>query len=321
MDVFVQRGSIVAGFDGSGPARDAVLWAAGEAGRRDCPLLIVEAQVWPAVSAGHWPDPVALPGWEPMAASAWGTLQPFADEQVRRRTEQHLAVLAHQCRAAAPGVSVSTTLVDGTASAALLTAADAADAELLVVGMSGLGALSRTLLGSTAADLVHSADRPVVVVRKAPTRSDAPVVLGVDGTNASVRAIGFAFDFAARHRCDLVAVHALSDWPLDVITSVGRWNPATNRVAARDVLHKEFLRPWRDSRPDVPVHIDIVDDRPAHALLDHSEHARLLVVGNRGRGAVRRALFGSVSHAVLHHAACPAAVVPGTGRTAAPLDL
>lgn len=315
MNGFVQRGSIVAGFDGSGPARDAVLWAAGEAGRRDRPLLIVEAQVWPAVSAGHWPGPVALPGWDPMAASAWGTLPPFADEQMRRRTEQHLAALADECRATAPGTTVSTSVVDGAASAALLTAADAADAGLLVVGMSGLGALSRTLLGSTAADLVHSADRPVVVVREVPTRRDAPVVLGVDGTNASVRAIGFAFDFAARHRCDLVAVHALSDWPLDMITSAGRWNPATNRVAARDVLHEEFLRPWHDCHPEVPVHIDIVDDRPAHTLLDHSEHVRLLVVGNRGRGAVRRALFGSVSHAVLHHAMCPVAVVPGTGST------
>ncbi|MCX2948901.1 universal stress protein [Lentzea sp. NEAU-D7] len=311
MEVFEQRGNIVAGFDGSDQSREAVLWAAVEAARRSCPLLIVEAQVWPEVSAGHWPGPVALPGWDPTSASAWGTMPPFTDQHVRQRIEQHLAELTDQCRAVAPGISVSVTVVEGTASVALLTAADATEADLLVVGMSGLGSLSRTLLGSTAADLVHSTDRPVVVVRDAPPRLDAPVVLGVDGTNASVRAVGFAFDFAARHGCGVVAVHALSGWPLDVITSAGPSSPETDRSAARNVLYDEFLRPWHDSHPSVPVHIDVVDERPAHTLLDHSEQARLMVVGNRGRGAVRRVLFGSVSHVVLHHAVCPVAIVPG----------
>src|SRR6201999_2670055 len=60
----------------------------------------------------------------------------------------------------------------------------------------------------------------------------------------------------------------------------------------------------------VPVEIDAVSGSPTVALAERARGAELLVVGHRGRGAVRSALLGSVGLSVVLHAPCPVTVVP-----------
>lgn len=71
-------------------------------------------------------------------------------------------------------------------------------------------------------------------------------------------------------------------------------------TAAIDVL---------SSRPEFPIHTGILTGLPVPALADYSKHAAMLVVGCRGRRRFSRALFGSVSSGLVHHASCPLAVI------------
>lgn len=277
---------VVVGCDGSGPARQAVWWAAREAACRGRGLVVVEAVDVPVV----------------------GTLPPAGmavdEEALRERAEQQLAGIRRDIRRTRPDLDVDARVAPGRAARALAGVAGPTD--LVVIGSSGRTALPRMLLGSTAAELVHTCDRPIVVVRDL---TDSPegtgrVVVGVDGSDTSARAIEFAFDFAARHGFELVAVHAWTEPPTDARApaAVGH---EPDRVLA------EFLSGYPDRFPDVAVRPVVSYDRPAHALIEHADGAALLAVGSHGRGAVRSVLLGSVSHAVLYHARCPVAVLRG----------
>jgi nucleotide-binding universal stress UspA family protein len=65
---------------------------------------------------------------------------------------------------------------------------------------------------------------------------------------------------------------------------------------------------WAEKYPDVRIENKVTRGHAVHALITEARHARLLVVGSRGRGSVR-SMIGSVSHGVLHHATGPVAVV------------
>ena len=85
--------------------------------------------------------------------------------------------------------------------------------------------------------------------------------------------------------------------------------------AARDALHRA-VREALGADPDVRVETRLVEKRPAHALTEAAEGARLLVVGSHGRGELPGMHLGSVATYCVHHAPCPVLVVRGawTGR-------
>lgn len=267
---------VLAGFDGSTTARTAVMWAAAEAARRGSELLLARAYERPVVDPDLAWTPVGLP------------------DRWRRSThcDNAVRVLAADCVAAHPDLAVSTTIRAGHPSDVLGELAEETDAALVVLGAAEHGPVARFVLGSVAADMVHHVARPLVAVRHEPTTAeDAPVVLGLAGTAADDPAIGFAFEFAAGRNAPLYAIHA-SGQP-------------------DSVVHAErLLAPWRERYAGVRVRTDVLADKPAHALVERSAGARLLVVGCHHHGALHRALLGSVSHTSLHHAECPVAVIP-----------
>nr|WP_042179074.1 universal stress protein [Kibdelosporangium sp. MJ126-NF4]CEL13617.1 Universal stress protein family [Kibdelosporangium sp. MJ126-NF4]CTQ99303.1 Universal stress protein family [Kibdelosporangium sp. MJ126-NF4] len=298
MQSTVDRSVLVAGYDGSAAAERAVMWAAREAVGHGLGLAVVQA--------------VGLPVMPDSTTAGWISPQVLdADEQqvLLAHAQTELDRVADACRTEHPDLTVESRVVSGRGSETLAEVASSAWA--LVIGPAGRSALPRVLLGSTAAELLQSYTRPIVIVRHTEGQPEGKhVVVGVDGSQTSTAAVDFAFDFADRHGHDLVAVHAWSDLPLDALAPVREWDYAWQDVHEKaEQLFHEALAGHRERHPTVTVRQQLSADRPAHALLEHAEGAALLVVGSHGRGALRRALLGSVSHAVAYHAPCPVAIV------------
>jgi len=182
------------------------------------------------------------------------------------------------------------------------------DAWMIVAGSQGLGALGRLLLGSVTTGLAHHAHCPVAVIHSnesAAPDSNAPVLLGIDGSPASEGATALAFDEASRRGVGLLALHVWSD--VGVFPVLGMdWR---DRESEGQEILAERLAGWQERYPDVRVERLLFCDKPSQWLLKQSEHAQLVVVGSRGRGGFPGMLLGSVSSAVVQAAKVPVIVV------------
>ena len=137
-----------------------------------------------------------------------------------------------------------------------------------------------------------------------PYPAMAPVVVGIDGSPASESATAIAFDEASRRGVELVAVHAWSDYGAYALPGI-TWSDMQKQA---DGILAERLAGWQERYPDVMVRRVVVQDRPAHQLLEQSESAQLTVVGSHGRGGFAGMLLGSVSSAVAESARTPVIV-------------
>lgn len=138
-------------------------------------------------------------------------------------------------------------------------------------------------------------------------------VVGVDGSDASARALRWAFG-QGRQWC--VAVHAVMAWTSHAVLAGP--GPMLMRPGLAPYHVREQL--WEDLQSVVhgcvgatttpEVHIELVEGDAAEVLAERSAHATMLVLGDRGRGRVADAILGSTALRCIHKARCPVLVVP-----------
>lgn len=290
-------GTVVVGYDDTPEARAALEWAADWAIREGCRLMVACA-VDPVLPAGPrsapGPDVAALRHAVVRVAGRGADLVRDAHDQLDVRS---IGAVGHP-------------------SAELVALSDSAD--LVVVGHRARRDHPAASLGSVSFALSAHARCPVVVVqgdRRAGLGEGRPVVVGVDSSRPSQRAVAFAAEAAAAAHVELIIAsawsgHEVEPWLAEL------WGAATSGVdraadeyeravscvtAAEDLVHQ--------THPDVRTSTRTPQGSPPEELLAEARDAGLLVVGARGAGGFAGLMLGSVSRGVLRQADLPVAVV------------
>lgn len=139
----------------------------------------------------------------------------------------------------------------------------------------------------------------------------AEVVVGVQGTLSSDRAVRWAGEHAAARGAELVLVHAVGR-PRPGFGAV--WDEAMG-AGVREMLEREAERVC-EQVPDLKARTEIDLETPARCLTSRSGTAEMVVVGTRRLSAMQRVFSGSLAYQVVAGSQCPVAVVPPLSRLA-----
>jgi nucleotide-binding universal stress UspA family protein len=270
--------SIVVGIDGSAGSAEALRWAVEEARLHDAHVTAVRC--W----GGR--DHLSREGWSEELAEA------------ERRADEELRALV---AGAVPNDAdiVDTRTLQARPEWGLLDVS--ADTDLLVVGARGVSGIRGLVVGSVSQQLIHHAHVPVAVVRHTrwpvlPRR----VVVGVDGSPGSLRAVEWAVEEGHRRQAEVEAVMA---WSTPILSA-----RADDEQVVQGRL-AEALDQVDTSVLEQPVRRTVIEGSPGPTICDVASGAEVVVVGSRGLGGFKELLIGSVGQHVAHHAPCPVIVV------------
>ena len=143
-----------------------------------------------------------------------------------------------------------------------------------------------------------------------PIDMSRTVVVGIDGSPDSRRALTWALDEARMRDMGCLLVHSVDLGVASATPFIDSRAFDALPEAGRSILDDE-LAFARQSGVRVQGRLGV--GSAGQALIDASRGAGLLVVGSRGHGGFVGLLLGSVSTACVHHAHCPVLVIPPIG--------
>jgi nucleotide-binding universal stress UspA family protein len=143
------------------------------------------------------------------------------------------------------------------------------------------------------------------------------IVVGVDGSSHSRRALEWAMKEAAAHEVPLtvMTVHQLVkgfyggmvEYPSDAVLAEKAAQLAQDEV-------DQALDKLGSQRPET-ITVRALSGSVVEELVNAGKDADMIVVGSRGAGGFGRLVMGSVSSLVIQHATCPVVIIPPEGRT------
>lgn len=270
-----RRDGILVGFDASEASRAALIWAAREARSRGCGLTIV-----------HIADPAC---YDALVST------PLIRDELRDRCRPVVEMARAIARQSEPDVRVHTIVRVG--SAARLLVALSGRAELVVVGRSGQGALSRLLLGSVSRRLMVDAHCPTVIVGQSPHGAGGRlnrVIAVVDAIAEQSATLEFALDTAQRR------------WvPAHLLRVVSPWDSAPAELDELD----RALATWSRRYPAVDLHAEVHAGSLREGVANACASGDLVVLGDHRPHPLIRHNAGTRIRSVLDSAPCPVAVV------------
>ena len=285
---------VVLATDGSNDARAAVDWL------RALPLP-PDREVMVLTVVGRT--------FVPLDPDLFGPLDVALIAEARKLADDTAALLL-------TGHSTTGRVVQGDPREEIVAAAKDLDAELIVMGARGLGAVKEFFLGSVSLGVARHAPCPVLVCHGMP-RAVRTITVGLDGSAHARRALAWmaALSLAPTTRIRLVAVAEPQHYPSSapaLLRETLRTSVAAVEAERRGALQEEIASAVASlGSPLGSIESRVVTGAPGEMIVREAERdgSDLIVVGARGAGTVARLLLGSVSESVLRHAGCPVLVV------------
>jgi nucleotide-binding universal stress UspA family protein len=138
------------------------------------------------------------------------------------------------------------------------------------------------------------------------------IVVGVDGSTASLAALRWAAAEARLRRTGVVAVRAWRasrEWLAPYAVAAARPSPGQERERARRGLAADVLKALGPA-PEVPIRQELVRGDAPRALIAFAGEAQLLVLGGQHDDRSVDVFLGPVTSACLRQAPCPVVLVP-----------
>lgn len=298
---------ILVPLDGSRVAECALPWAGEIAWKHGAELMLVHAHSFDA-------DAPVLESITPYRFERVTEAERDADAADRRERLERLRLVA-EVVGARNGVHASAHVIHGPAPASLADMIASEGVDLVVLSSHGAAArVSRLGIGRVADHLVRHAAAPVLLVRPDPYRphggsplSLERILVPLDGSPESESALPFVRELAEPFASRVTLLRVLSDRhrQLNALASQveARLEEQSARIDLNDVRRRHGFE-----RSSVEV---AFDTRAARGILTAAVagQADVIAVASRGRGALRRAVLGSVSSELMRFSTLPLMLV------------
>ncbi|SEA50896.1 universal stress protein [Leifsonia sp. 21MFCrub1.1] len=274
----------IVGWDGSLEADVALEWAVRRAEELDDGIILVDVE-----DAG-----LPVPG-QVITPQMVAARHEAADRQAQRLSDEH------------PGLRVNTHIMAGDRVDELRSFSRPDN--LVVVGTGVRRGPRSRYHWSLGARLATTARGAVAIIPALPDEARSRVVVGIDGSEVSLKAARYAAREARRLGHELVVAHGWLD-PLIAVSDMRMEGPLLGELEEE---HRRMLDSVVDSlrsaNPDLTISSSLVRDQVYYALAEPARSASLLVLGTQQARGVDRFLLGSVSHTMILHIETPTIVV------------
>jgi len=243
-----------------------------------------------------------------------GTLADRLMELARPSFEKQEKTLEDQ------GFAVTGKMVLGLPQIEINRQADEHDCSLIVVGSHGQTMAGEIMLGGVASAVIHSATRPVLILRLRLKDENGRAVCG-DAPCSPLEHVLFPTDFSDNAEHAFSYVEKIAECGLKRVTLLHVQDKARIDRHLKDRLEEfnridterlERLKAELAKRGVKDVHIDLPYGSPKKEIINRTrqDDVSLVVMGSQGRGYIAELFLGSVSHAVARHSGAPVLLVP-----------
>jgi nucleotide-binding universal stress UspA family protein len=186
--------------------------------------------------------------------------------------------------------------------------------DLIVMGTHGRRGLDKLLMGSVASAVLHRSEQDVMLVRAdselfasgAAAPDAGPILVPVDFSDHSQRALGLARLLAGRHGATVQLVHVV-----ELLHTPFQAGGLSSRFEESPALQSKYEEALREMLGSTEGGVTVAEGTVTGEILWWREklNARLVVMGSRGLSGLKHLILGSVAEKVARFCEVPVLVV------------